>query len=115
MIKNDKRNKYEIIYYIPNINATSFLPDLFEALDRNTYETGDEILLVDNGSTDNSVELCKEQVSKRPNLYRLLLFTDRPGSYAARNYGVKQSNGDILVFTDSDTKPVLLARSIERI
>lgn len=91
---------------IPIYNAEKYLSDLFRKLDANHFEEGDEVLLVDNGSTDNSVNMCQEQVAKSPKLYRLLSFTEKAGSYAARNYAVRESKGQVLVFTDSDTKPV---------
>lgn len=90
---------------IPIFNAEKFLPDLFAALDQCAFCAGDEVLLVDNGSTDHSAALCAQQAAAHEGLYRCLSIT-KPGSYVARNYGVEQANGDILVFTDSDTKPV---------
>lgn len=91
---------------IPVYNASKFLADLFEALERNEFEEGDEVLLVDNGSSDNSLELCKNQAEKYGNLYKVLQYTEKAGSYATRNYAVKQAKGELLVFTDSDTRPV---------
>lgn len=91
---------------IPIYNANTYLPDLFKSLDENSFNEDDEILLIDNGSTDDSLKLCKEQEQRCPNLYRVLSFTEKAGSYAARNYGVRNAKGDLLVFTDGDTKPV---------
>lgn len=91
---------------IPIYNAEKYLPDLFRKLEANHFEDGDEILLVDNGSTDGSFNMCQKQVAKAPKLYRFLSFTEKAGSYAARNYAVRESKGQVLVFTDSDTKPV---------
>lgn len=90
---------------IPVFNAQNFLMDLFECLDRNQFLPGDEILLVDNGSTDRSYEMCKKKADENPQLYRVITYTKKAGSYAARNYAVNNAKGNILVFTDSDTKP----------
>ena len=95
-----------ITVIIPIYNAGKFLPSLFHALDKNHFNERDEVLLVDNGSTDDSISLCEEQVKQKPELYRLLLFHEKAGSYAARNYAVKQAKGDAFVFTDGDTKPI---------
>ncbi len=89
---------------IPMFNSEKFLPDLFKCLEQCEYLEGDEILLVDNGSKDGTRELCKSQVEKN-NRYKYYYYDEKPDSYAARNYGVKNSSGDILVFTDSDCKP----------
>lgn len=91
---------------IPIFNAEKFLPNLFQCFDSMKFEKDDEILLIDNGSTDKSVELCKNQQKKNSNLYKYFLYDKKAGSYVARNYGVQKAKGDILVFTDSDTKPV---------
>lgn len=94
-----------ITVIIPIFNSEQYLETLFEALQKNQFFIGDEILLVDNGSIDGSVQCCEKIVNKYPDLYRLLCYTEKAGSYAARNYGVSFANGDILVFTDSDTRP----------
>lgn len=89
---------------IPIFNAERFLPDLFKSMDNCEYLDEDEILLVDNGSKDNTKELCLQQV-KKSSRYKYLYFDEKADSYAARNYGVRNSTGEILVFTDSDCKP----------
>lgn len=91
---------------IPIYNAECFLNDLFGAIEKNEFEDQDEVLLIDNGSTDKSLELCYGRRDLFPNLYKVFSFTEKASSYAARNYGVKLAKGQILVFTDSDTKPV---------
>ncbi len=90
---------------IPMFNSQVFLADLFAHLDKCDFRYGDEIIIIDNGSTDRSAQMCREQVEKRPELYKLCSFTDKADSYASRNFGVKQAKGDIFAFTDSDCKP----------
>lgn len=104
-MKELQENK-NVSIIIPIFNAEQFLPDLFNALSQNVFLPGDEVLLVDNGSTDNSVALCKAEQEKWPELYKFLSYVEEPGSYAARNYAVQQAKGEILVFTDSDCKPI---------
>lgn len=89
---------------IPIFNSERYLHDLFKCLDKCAYLDGDEILLVDNGSKDNTKELCLQQV-KNSSRYKYLYFDEKADSYAARNFGVRNSTGEILVFTDSDCKP----------
>ena len=59
-----------------------------------------EILIVDNGSTDRSVDIIKKSPVK-------LLFEKRAhNSYMARNLGIKHAAGDIIVFLDADCIPI---------
>lgn len=95
----------KISVIIPVFNAMRFLPDLFQCLDRCHFTEGDEIFLVDNGSTDGSEAFCADKARTNA-LYRPLSYTDKADSYAARNYALNFAQGDILVFTDSDCKPV---------
>ncbi len=62
-----------------------------------------ELILISNLSEDNTEELLDKYLRKNIN-YSILKFNNKPSSYAARNYGSKQANGDLLVFTDIDCK-----------
>lgn len=90
---------------IPMYNSEIFLNDLFSHFEKCDFRNGDEVIIVDNGSTDKSAEICRQQVAKRPDLYKLYSFTDKADSYASRNYGVSKATGDVFAFTDSDCKP----------
>src|SRR5262245_38173822 len=81
-------------------NAEPYLRASLDALVGQHYPSTDyEILLVDNGSTDRSVEIARryERVT--------LLAEPAPGPYAARNRGIRAARGDIVAFTDSDCAP----------
>lgn len=55
-----------------------------------------EVILVDNGSTDNTVEIAKR--------YPVKIFScAKRGQGAARNLGITKAKGEIICFTDSDT------------
>lgn len=91
---------------VPIFNAERFLPYLFDCFDKSAFVEGDEILLVDNGSKDNSYDMCVAQANKHPGLYRVLQYTEKADSYAARNHAVSHAKGEIFAFTDSDCKPL---------
>jgi GT2 family glycosyltransferase len=61
-------------------------------LERDQYE----VIFIDNGSTDKSNEI----VGRYPEI--ILLHEEKPGSYAARNKGIKIARGEIIAFCDSD-------------
>ena len=60
-----------------------------------------ELILVDDGSTDNSVSVAKEYLEKTGTDYRLIL-KKNGGQSSARNTGLKESKGEYIVFIDSD-------------
>lgn len=61
-----------------------------------------EIIVVDDGSTDDSIINIKEQSAKIRNIPLTLLIQKHQGPGIARNYGAKNARGKILVFVDSD-------------
>ncbi len=61
-----------------------------------------ELILVDNNSTDSSLQLIADFISKNKNLNIQLLHEPKQGSCAARNRGAKAAKGKIIVNTDPD-------------
>lgn len=92
---------------VPIYNGEKFLPELFRCLDACDFRPGDEVLLVDNNSTDATAAICAEKQAQRPALYKLLTYKDQADSYASRNHAVRAAQGDIFAFTDSDCKPTV--------
>jgi len=85
---------------VPVYNSGQFLAQCVESLLSQDYPRGEfELIFVDNGSGDDSREiLARYPVTA--------LQESTPGSYAARNCGVRRARGSILAFTDSDCYPV---------
>lgn len=82
---------------VPVLNAALTLPKFHEALRRELVTVpGSELICVDNGSTDNSVEIIRSF----PDI--VFLSEAVHGAYAARNRGVAVARGEILAFTDPD-------------
>ncbi|OGR28783.1 MAG: hypothetical protein A2277_00280 [Desulfobacterales bacterium RIFOXYA12_FULL_46_15] len=71
-------------------------------------ETKMEMILVSDGSTDQSLDLIQNDLSDR---IRLFHSKDHIGKARGLNLGVKQSKGDILVFSDADS--ILIKNSIQ--
>ena len=67
---------------------------------------GYEIIVADNHSTDESLNVAKEYSENYPNLVKYLSEDKIQSSYAARNKGIHLAEGDIIAFTDSDCIPV---------
>ncbi len=95
----------KISVIIPIYNAEAFLEKLFQCFDKCDFHPNDEIILIDNNSTDRTNQICEDKCKERPDLYRLFKYTLKADSYASRNFAVSKANGDILAFTDSDCMP----------
>ena len=84
---------------VPVFNTAAFLPRCLESIIRQTYENI-EIILVNDGSTDDSLSICRE-FNRKDTRIRIL---DGPhkGLSHARNKGLDQASGDRILFCDSD-------------
>lgn len=89
----------KISIIVPVYNAELYLSRCVESIKRQTYRSW-ELLLVDDGATDRSGEIC-DDYAKSDN--RIKVFhNENSGAAAARYYGVKKAVGDYLVFVDAD-------------
>jgi GT2 family glycosyltransferase len=91
---------------VPVLNSSATLASLFAALD-NLDPPPEEILLVDNGSTDDSPRLCRLFTTRQSRVRSRLLEETTRGAAAARNRGIRESQGEVLAFTDSDCSPAI--------
>jgi glycosyltransferase involved in cell wall biosynthesis len=84
---------------VPVYNTSVYLNKCIESIINQTY-TNLEIILVDDGSTDNSGNICDEYALKDN---RISVFhTKNKGQSEARNLGISNSNGECISFIDSD-------------
>ena len=93
----------DISVIIPVLNMRRFLPDAIESVYVQT-ETDWEIILVDDGSDDGSMELALEYVQRDPSRVRVLAPSSPSsrGASAARNRGLQIARGDFIAFLDAD-------------
>ena len=84
---------------IPTYNEEKVLSDCIESLGFQTL-TDFEIIVVDDGSTDNTWQLLSEIRNSKFEIRKLR--TKHVGAGAARNLGAGHANGEILVFVDAD-------------
>lgn len=94
----DKR-KYSLSIIVPVYNAESTIKDCLESILSQTYENY-ELILVDDGSTDNSSVLCNEYAAKDDRIS--VIHIDNAGTFQARKLGAEKAKGEILVFSDAD-------------
>lgn len=86
---------------IPAYNAGATIATQLEALAKQEYSAPWEVIVSDNGSTDNTREIVKQYQQVLPNL-RLLDASACRGSGYARNLAGQQAQGDYLIFCDAD-------------
>ncbi len=86
---------------ITTYNRASLLAPTLAQLKRQDYEPGDEVVVVDNASTDGTAALVARIVADFPVPVRQLR-ESTPGKTPALNAGIATSSGDILALTDDD-------------
>ena len=96
----------------PVYNAERFLPDTIKTVQDQTYENW-EWLLVDDQSSDRSVEIIKE-AAKSDERIKLIQLSKNGGAAVARNAGIDAANGRYLTFQDADDlwHPEKLAKQV---
>ena len=85
---------------IPNYNYAEFVGSAVQSALTQTYRNV-EVIVVDNYSTDNSLQILSE--IRDPRL-RVLQFNNGGVIAAGRNFGVKNARGEVLAFLDSDDR-----------
>lgn len=91
--------KYLISIIVPVYNVEKYLTECVDSIVNQSYKNL-EIILVDDGSTDNSGYMCDQFARKD---LRIRVFHKVNGGVSdARNYGLKVAKGDYIGFVDSD-------------
>lgn len=97
MAKEEKGNLVTVV--VPVYNVERYLDECLNSLTSQTIPF-DEIIVINDGSTDQSGEICNRYCSQCANMK--LLSQENKGLGAARNIGIANASGDYIVFVDSD-------------
>lgn len=84
---------------VPVYNMGSSIKKCVESVEQQGYHEL-EIILVDDGSTDDSLERCKKLAAKDARI--AVYHTENRGSGPARNYGISHATGRYIYFPDAD-------------
>ena len=96
---------------IPVYNCAEYIKEsIYSAICQTYPSTGVEIIVVDDGSTDNTLEIVKEISSHHSNIR--LFSQSNQGASAARNFGLSQATGDYIQFLDADD--IILPLKLEK-
>lgn len=93
------KKEYLVSIILPVYNVERFLEKCLNSVINQTYKNI-EIITVNDGSTDNSLQVIEKTLLKEPRLK--LINIENQGVSIARNTGMKAATGDFLVFVDSD-------------
>lgn len=95
----DKMESQKVTIIIPFYNRVPLLFDSLKSVESQSHKNL-EILLINDGSTDNLQELKK--YIKKDTRIKLINVEKNKGAAAARNIGIEKSSGDFIAFLDSD-------------
>lgn len=84
---------------VPVYNTEKYLPRCIDSILAQTF-TDFELILINDGSTDNSGAICDEYALKDSRI--IVIHNENEGANAARRDGVKIANGEWITFVDSD-------------
>lgn len=108
-------NPHYVSVIIPCYNYAVFLTEAVESVIAQTYPLF-EIIIVNDGSTDHTVEICNTLLEKHPHIPITVMHQPNSGDPAvARNMGITHAKGQYVLCLDADDKlnPDFLAACIE--
>lgn len=97
---------------VPMYNVSSYVRECLDSLVRQTLQDM-EVLMVNDGCTDNTPEIAQEYANYNFNFH--LLNKENGGLSDARNYGLKFAKGEYIAFLDSDdfVEPTLYEKLVK--
>lgn len=119
-IRENRTASLFISVIVPVYNDPKGLAVTLESLISQDYHDDlYEILVVDNKSTDNTIEVAEKYKSKYTDRITILEEDNLQSSYAARNKGIKSAKGSVIAFIDADMTVAknwlrLIANSLEK-
>lgn len=84
---------------VPIYNVSLYLEKCIDSIMSQEYKKI-EIILVDDGSTDDSLEICKRYAEKDSRI--IICQQENRGNTSARKHGLKMANGEYIAFVDAD-------------
>ena len=85
---------------MPCYNAEAYVHEAIMSVLQQSHEAW-ELIVVNDGSTDTSTQIIEDLVLAHPGRIRVV-YQNRIGPYAARNYGLGMAQGNFLAFLDAD-------------
>lgn len=93
--------KYDVSIVIPVYNTEDYIRECVDSImNQKTDISKIEVLLINDGSTDNSAKICEEIENKYNNVK--YIYKDNSGVSDTRNCGIKRAQGKYIMLLDSD-------------
>ena len=92
-------NKIELSIIVPVYNVEEYITECIDSILAQTYKDW-ELILVDDGSTDNSGKICEEYALKDSRIK--VIHKENGGLSSARNSGLDIAKGEYITFIDGD-------------
>lgn len=96
---NDKLPLVSVI--MPVYNASAFLSQAIESILTQTYKKF-ELVIIDNNSNDNSLEIIKSYKNRHPKKIRVIKLNKNYGAFGGANIGLKLAKGQFIAPMDAD-------------
>lgn len=93
-------NKYLVSIVTPAYNASNTIRETADSVISQTFSNW-EWLIVDDGSSDNTIEIIQSLIEKDRRI-KLLKTESNSGAATARNVGIKEAKGNFIAYIDSD-------------
>ena len=96
---DNKKKSPLVSIIVPVYNAQTYLEKCVDSLLNQTYQQL-EIILINDGSTDQSLHICEKYKKSHRNI--VIVSKTNAGASAARNTGIEQASGEWVTFVDAD-------------
>lgn len=97
--------KYELSIIIVNWNTKDFLKNCIDSIYENTKKINYEIIVVDNNSSDGSIDMLNNYFSHKENL-KIIENKDNKGFASANNQAIVSSSSNCFLLLNPDTKVI---------
>ena len=87
---------------VPVFNVGAYIEEGLQSLLQQDFSEDYEVILVDDGSTDDSLATCREFANRHADKFKLIESPANAGVSNARNLGLERARGDYLMFVDPD-------------
>ena len=87
---------------VPVFNVAEYIDEGLASINNQDFDHAYEVILIDDCSTDNSIEACRRFTAQYPDKFVLLESEQNAGVSVARNRGLERARGRYLVFVDPD-------------